>query len=83
MMLFESLFYYDAGVTDEPDAEGTTAQFVGKEGMTQRQARRMKDVIGESERAMRCVLNEIQEGTESTILNDKIGFIRELLSEKL
>jgi hypothetical protein len=27
--------------------------------------------------------SEIEEGTESTILNDKISFIRELLGEKL
>lgn len=43
----------------------------------------MKEVIGQSEIDIRTVVNEIQEGTEATILNDKIAFIRDLLTERL
>lgn len=43
----------------------------------------MKEVIGQSENDIKAVINSIQEGTESTILNDKIAFIRDLLNEKL
>jgi hypothetical protein len=43
----------------------------------------MKDTISGSEAEIRQVLSEIEEGTESTILNDKINFIRSLLTEQL
>lgn len=43
----------------------------------------MKETLSLSEGEIRQVLGEIGEGTESTILSDKISFIRSLLSEKL
>lgn len=49
----------------------------------ERQARSMKDVISQNEADVKQIVSEIQEGTEATILNDKISFIRDLLTEKL
>lgn len=40
----------------------------------------MKEIIGASEVEIRQVMAEIEEGTESTILSDKISFIRSLLT---
>ena len=43
----------------------------------------MKETIGTTETEIKQLVNQIQEGTESTILSDKIAFIRDLLNEKL
>lgn len=43
----------------------------------------MKKTLASSEAEIKQVLAEIEEGTESTILSDKISFIRSLLTEKL
>jgi hypothetical protein len=47
------------------------------------QARSMKDIITQNDADVREIISEIQEGTESAILNDKINFIKDLLTEKL
>ena len=49
----------------------------------ERQARSMKEVICQNEAEVKQTVGEIQEGTEATILEDKISFIRDLLTEKL
>lgn len=36
----------------------------------------MKEVIGENESEVKNIINEIEGGTESAILNDKINHIR-------